>query len=202
MLGGVGEGLGGDVIRGRFAGAGEPAVDAPAPGPGAVSAGPARGWTVRGRPRRGWPDAAAGEVTELHERAGQPVTYLVHIGADVGRRPVADTAQHERQGHQVLLGAVVQIPSDPAAHLIAHGEDPAAGGGQLGRELLDLPLPFGQLLGVPFGLLPQFPFPCRLLPVSRLILVPSAWTAAISATVVTAPWAPRMASWSCGTVKK
>jgi hypothetical protein len=97
---------------------------------------------------------AAGEITELVERAGQPVTYLVHLGADVGRRPVADTAQHERQGHQVLLDAIVQILFDPAAHLIAHGEDPAAGGGQLGRELLDLPLPFGQLLGVPLG-----PFP-------------------------------------------
>ena len=108
---------------------------------------------------------AAGEVPELLERVGQPVAYLVHIGADVGRRPVADTAQHERQGHQALLDAVVQIPFDPAAHLIAHGEDPAAGGGQLGRELLDLPLPFGQLPGVPFGLFPQFPFPCRLLAV-------------------------------------
>jgi hypothetical protein len=97
---------------------------------------------------------AAGEITELVERAGQPVTYLVHLGADIGRRPVADTAQHERQGHQVLLDAIVQIPFDPAAHLIAHGEDPAAGGGQLGRELLDLPLPFGQLLGVPLGLFP------------------------------------------------
>jgi hypothetical protein len=108
---------------------------------------------------------AAREITELLERAGQPVTYLVHVGADVGRRPVADTAQHERQGHQVLLDAIVQIPFDPAAHLIAHGEYPAAGGGQLGRELLDLPLPFGQLLGVPFGPFPQFPFPYRLLPV-------------------------------------
>jgi len=108
---------------------------------------------------------AAGEVTELLERAGQPVTYLVHIGADVARRPVADTAQQERKGHQVLLDAVVEIPFDPAAHLVADGEDPAAGGGQLSRELLDLPLPFGQLLGVPFGLFPQFPFACRLLPV-------------------------------------
>src|SRR5450755_4271635 len=85
---------------------------------------------------------AAGEITELVERAGQLVTYLVHIGADVGRHPVADTAQHERLGHQSLLDAVVQIPFDPAAHLIAHGEDPAAGSGQLGRELLDLTLPF------------------------------------------------------------
>ena len=108
---------------------------------------------------------AAGEITELLERAGQPVTYLVHIGADVARRPVADTAQQERKGHQVLLDAVVEIPFDPAAHLVADGEDPAAGGGQLSRELLDLPLPFGQLLGVPFGLFPQFPFACRLLPV-------------------------------------
>jgi hypothetical protein len=97
---------------------------------------------------------AAGEITELLKRGDQLVTCLVHIGADVGRRPVADTAQRERQGHQVLLGAVVQIPFDPAAHLISRGEDPAAGGGQLGRELLDLPLPFGQLLGVPFGLFP------------------------------------------------
>jgi hypothetical protein len=97
---------------------------------------------------------AAGEITELLERARQPVRYLVDIGADVGGRLVADTAQHEGQGHQVLLGAVVQVPFDLAAHLIADGEDPAAGGGQLGRELLDLPLAFGQLPGVLFGLFP------------------------------------------------
>jgi hypothetical protein len=36
---------------------------------------------------------AAGEITELVERAGQLVAYLVHIGADAVRRPVADTAQ-------------------------------------------------------------------------------------------------------------
>ena len=82
---------------------------------------------------------AAGKIPELLERAGQPIAYLVRIGADVERHPVADTAQHEQQGHQALLDAVVQVPFDSAAHLIAHGEDPAAGGGQLGRELTRTP---------------------------------------------------------------
>ena len=45
----------------------------------------------------------------------------------------ADAAQHERQGDQALLDAIVQIAFDPAPRLVAHGEDPAAGGGQLGE---------------------------------------------------------------------
>ena len=38
--------------------------------------------------------------------------------------------------------------------LVMESEDPPAGKGQLGRKPLDLLLPFGQLIGVPFGLFP------------------------------------------------
>ena len=146
---------------------------------------------------------AAGQVPELLERAGQPVAYLVHIGADVGRRPVADTAQHERQGHQVLLDAVVQIPFDPAAHLIAHGEDPAAGGGQLAAASCSTcRCRSASSSAYRSAFSRSSRSRAASFPYSRPIQVPSAGTAAISATVVTTPWAPRMANWSYGTVKK
>jgi hypothetical protein len=58
-----------------------------------------------------------------------------------------------------LLDTVVQVPLDPAAHLIAGRHDAAAGGGQVGGEPLDQPLAFGQLSGVALGLLAERLFP-------------------------------------------
>jgi hypothetical protein len=53
----------------------------------------------------------------------------------------------------------VQVPLDPAAHLIAGRHDAAAGGGQVGGEPLDLPLTLGKLGRVALGLLAE-PFSC------------------------------------------
>ena len=77
----------------------------------------------------------AAEVPDLPARSGQFVARLVHIGLYVRRDPVADIAQHQRQGDQPLLGAVVQVPLDPAAGLVAGRDNPGPGGGQLGLRL-------------------------------------------------------------------
>jgi hypothetical protein len=166
VLGRVGERLGGDVVRGRLAAAREPVVGAQLD-PDRQRRAPGQRADRRAEPGLGQDGRvqAAGQVPDLLARGGQPVVDLVHLGAQVGRDPVAEVAHQERQGDQVLLHAVVQVSFELAAHLVAHGQDPPARGGQLGRELLDLSLPPGGLLGVPFGLLPQLPFPGRLLPV-------------------------------------
>jgi hypothetical protein len=49
----------------------------------------------------------------------------------------------------------MQVPLDPAAHLIAGRHDAAAGGDQVGSEPLDLPLTFGKLGRVALGLLAE-----------------------------------------------
>jgi hypothetical protein len=57
----------------------------------------------------------------------------------------------------------MQVPLDPAAHLIAGRHDAAAGGGQVGGEPLDLPLTFGKVGRVALGLLAERLFPHGLL---------------------------------------
>jgi hypothetical protein len=57
----------------------------------------------------------------------------------------------------------MQVPLDPAAHLIAGRHDAAAGGGQVGGEPLDLPLTFGKVGRVALGLLAERLFPRGLL---------------------------------------
>ena len=99
----VGDGPGGGVIRGCFAVA-ESLPSAPsAPGPGAMRTGP---MPTAGPRSASTKMAGAGprEITELLERAGQPVAYLVHFGAHRrshrGRRlplhPSAGVGRHRR----------------------------------------------------------------------------------------------------------
>jgi hypothetical protein len=52
-----------------------------------------------------------------------------------GRDRRRERSQLERQGHQPLLRAVVQIPLDPSVGFVAGRHDTSAGGDQLGAAL-------------------------------------------------------------------
>jgi len=79
-----------------------------------------------------------GDLAQLVEYVGQPGGHLVQLRAQLGRlrrhrRP--GDAQPQREGDQLLLGAVVQIALDAAPGLVGGGDDARPGGGERGLGL-------------------------------------------------------------------
>jgi len=67
---------------------------------------------------------AAGDLTQLVQRAGRLGDGVVELRAELARQRGLRQAQPQRQGDKPLLGAVVQIPLDPAAGLVRSCDDP------------------------------------------------------------------------------
>jgi hypothetical protein len=70
-------------------------------------------------------DAACG-LSQFLERIGGLGDSLVDLPAEFGGA-AACAAQLQCEGDQSLLGAVVQVPLDPAACLVGSGDDPCPG---------------------------------------------------------------------------
>ena len=74
-------------------------------------------------------------------RVGQTRDHVVEFGSDRverGRNRGLDGAQLEREGDELLLGAVVQVPFDPAPLRVARGDDARPGRGNLGELAFEL----------------------------------------------------------------
>jgi hypothetical protein len=68
---------------------------------------------------------AAGGLAQLLQRAGGLGDSTVELRAQFGRRGLR-RAQLQREGDEALLSAVVQVPLDPAARMVAGRDDPRA----------------------------------------------------------------------------
>jgi hypothetical protein len=79
----------------------------------------------------GWRPCA---VSRALQRAGGLGDGAVQLGAAPGRQRGLRRAQLQGQRDQALLGAVVQVPFDPPARLVAGRDDPRARGGELGVQ--------------------------------------------------------------------
>ena len=84
---------------------------------------------------------AAHELADLLERERElglrRVDQLRHLGR-IGLEAALDQVQMERDGHEPLLGAVVQVALDAAPLGVAGGDDPRAGVGQVAHRAAQL----------------------------------------------------------------
>ena len=89
----------------------------------------AAGWIPRASSRSSASDWASSSLAEVDELLG-----VVRVLAD----PALDQRELQGEGHQPLLGAVVQVALDPAPLGVARGDDALAGRLQLGQPGLRL----------------------------------------------------------------
>ena len=84
---------------------------------------------------------AADELADLFERERQlglrRRDQLRHLGR-IGLEPALDQVQVQRDGHEPLLGAVVQVSLDAAALGVARGDDPGARVGHVAHRAAEV----------------------------------------------------------------
>jgi hypothetical protein len=134
----VGEHLGDDVIDADFDWLGQPSVDLDVQfhrdSGASRKRAQRRGQTRFGQDRR---VDATGDLPQVVDHAHQLRGRVRHLGTRVtscGGR-LRGHAQPEGKRDEALLRAVVQVPLDPPADLVRCGDDPRAGGHELGPAL-------------------------------------------------------------------
>src|SRR5215469_16467816 len=136
VLGGVGECLGDGVVGGDLHWLRRPTryldVDADWDGGPAGQRSDCRGQAALGQDGR---MQAAGNLAQFVEDVVQPGGYPVQLLRYSTGHGRLGGAHVQGEGHQVLLGAVVQVVFDAAAGGIGGGDDPGPGGGEGGLGL-------------------------------------------------------------------